>query len=414
MPSDLLIRNARLLDPGSARDGLFDVAVTDGRVSAIELGDDPQTSEKAATVSGELDPAGAGEIVDGTGLLLTPGLVDLHTHVFHGVSYWGLDPDPVAWRTGVTTWVDAGSAGGYSLEGFRTLAAEPAQVRIVALVNISAFGLVAESHELHVLANCDPVLAARAATEHPDLVRGIKVRLDRRTVGEHGLEPLRRALDAGERAGLPVMVHIGQQPPAVPDILAELRPGDIVTHCASGLATGTVGADGRVTDAVRAAHDRGVVYDVGHGYAGFAFDVAEAMLAGGAGPDVISSDLHARSVRGPAFDLPTVLAKMIAIGVPLADAVAAATVVPARTLGLDAGTLAVGAPADLALWKVAEGNFGVGDVHGAQRKAPLRLENAGTYVGGRRLPERWPAPLPWWVPADTGAPPRPTDSEGAL
>ncbi len=391
---DLIIRHARLLDPASARDGPFDVAVTDGRISAV---------------ADKLDSAGAREIVDGTGLLLTPGLVDLHTHVFHGVSYWGLDPDAVAWRTGVTTWVDAGSAGGYSLEGFRALAVEPARVRIVALVNISAFGLVAESHELHVLANCDPALAARAATEYPDLVRGIKVRLDRRTVGEHGLEPLRRALDAGERAGLPVMVHIGQGPPAVPDILAELRPGDIVTHCASGLATGTVGPDGRISDAVRAAHSRGVVYDVGHGYAGFAFDIAEAMLAAGAGPDVISSDLHSRSVRGPAFDLPTVLAKMMAIGLPLADAVAAATVTPAKTLGLDAGTLAVGALADMALWKVAEGNFGVADVHGARRSAPLRLENVGTYVGGHQLPKRQPAQLPWWVPGENGVlPARPT------
>jgi dihydroorotase len=390
VPSDLIIRNARLLDPGSARDGHFDVAVTDGRVSAID---------------DALDPAEAGEVVDGSGLLLTPGLVDLHTHVFHGVSYGGIDPDTIAGRSGVTTWVDAGSAGCYSLAGLQATA-DRALARIVALVNISAVGLVAESYELHALENLDPESVRHSAAEHPELVRGIKVRLDRRTTGKHGLEPLHRALDAGDRATLPVMVHIGQPPPAVPDILALLRPGDIVTHCASGLAVGTVDEDGRLGEAMRAGHDRGIVYDVGHGYAGFAFDVAEAMLAAGAGPDVISSDLHARSVHGPAFDLPTVLAKLLALGMPLGDTIAAATVVPARVLGLDAGTLAVGKPADLALWKVADGDFEVYDVHGQCRVAPLRLDNVGTYVGGELLPRRDPDPAPWWVPDSTPVPRR--------
>lgn len=389
MAADLLIRDARVLDPGTGRDGRFDVAVRDGIIAEVGTGLD----------------AGTADPVDGTGLLVTPGLVDLHTHVFHGVSYWGIDPDTVAGTSGVTTWVDAGSAGCYSLAGLQAVA-DRALARIVALVNISAVGLVAESYELHALENLDPEAVRRSAAEHPELVRGIKVRLDRRTTGTHGLEPLRRALDAGDRASLPVMVHIGQPPPAVPDILALLRPGDIVTHCASGLAVGTVEPDGRLAEAVRAAHDRGIVYDIGHGYAGFAFDVAEAMLAAGAGPDVVSSDLHARSVHGPAFDLPTVLAKLLAIGMPLADAVAAATVVPAKVLGLTAGTLAVGAPADLALWKVAEGNFEVSDVHGDRRIAPLRLENVGTYVGGRLLPRREPDPAPWWVPDSTPVPRR--------
>jgi dihydroorotase len=266
---------------------------------------------------------------------------------------------------------------------------------VYALLNIAGPGLAARTGEGRDLEACDPDLVAESVSRNRDFVRGIKVRIDAEAVGRNGVEPLRRAIVAAEACGLPVMVHIGRTPPAVDEVLALLRPGDVLTHCASGLADATGPAAG-------AARDRGVLFDIGHGSGGFAFDVAARQLAAGLAPHTISTDLHARSLYGPVFDLPTTMAKLLALGLPLADVVAAATVRPARALGLDAGTLAVGAPADLAVFRVAEGAAEVVDAHRQARSAPLRLINEATYVGGRRLPPAWPTPPPPWVPLTEG------------
>jgi dihydroorotase len=352
--------------------GRIDVAVRDGRIA----GTGPGLARDARTV------------VDVTGRIVTPGLVDLHTHV--GGGYWGIEPEPIAWYTGVTTWVDAGSAGAY------TLAPEPASaVRRPVLLNISAVGLAGRTGENRDLGNCDVALAIDTVQRHRERIRGIKVRIDRDTVGANGVEPLRRGLAAAEACGVPVMVHVGAAPPPVGEVLDLLRPGDIVTHCASGIAS-PLGAE------ARAAHARGVLFDIGHGSGGFAFDVLEAQLEAGMRPHTVSTDLHARSVYGPAFDLPTTMAKLLAVGVPLAEVLAAVTVNPARALGLDAGTLDPGAPADLAVFAVQEGSFEVVDANRQVRRSPLRLAGAATYVAGRLLDPSMPAPPAPWIPL-TGA-----------
>ncbi len=350
--------------------GVTDVAVHNGQIAAV-----------GADLSGAV-------VVDVAGRLVTPGLIDLHTPV--GPGYWGIDPGPVAWRTGVTTWVDAGSAGAYTLAGLR-LVSEKSDVRIPALLNISAVGLAGRTGESRDLANCDVDLAVETIRANRDLVRGIKVRIDRETVGGNGTEPLRRGLRVAEACGVPVMTHIGTAPPALDKVLALLRPGDIVTHCASGIASplGAAAAD---------AHRRGVLFDLGHGSGGFAFDVAEAQLAAGLTAYTISTDLHARSLHGPVFDLPTTIAKMLAIGVTLPDALDAATLHPARALGLPGGTITPGAPADLAVFRVEEGSFEVVDAHRQTRRSPLRLRNEATYVGGRLLTPRLAPPPPPWIP----------------
>jgi dihydroorotase len=377
-PYDLLFTGGDVLDPGGGHAGRLDVAVSAGRIAAV-----------GADLS-----AGAARRVDVTGRLLTPGLVDLHTHVFPGGGYWGIDPDPIAWYTGVTTWVDAGSAGAYTIDGLRAFAAGR-QVRVPVLLNIAAPGLAARTGESRDLDNVDVDLAVETIRHHRDLIRGVKVRIDSAIVGDNGVEPLRRGLAAAGACGLPVMVHIGSAPPPVDEVLELLRPGDIVTHCASGIAN-PLGA------AAEAAYARGVRFDIGHGSGGFAFDVAGAQLAAGIRPYTISTDLHARSLYGPAFDLPTTMAKLLALGLSLDEVVAAATVQPARALGLDAGTLTPGAPADLAVFTVDERPFEVVDAHRQVRQAPLRLRNDATYVSGRRLPPRLPVPPPSWIPL-TGA-----------
>ena len=373
-PYDLLFVGGDVIDVGGGKLGRLDVAVRDGRIAAV----------------GAALPRDARQLVDVGGRLVTPGLVDLHTHVYPGAGYWGIDPDPIAWYSGVTTWVDAGSAGAYTIDGLRASSAGR-QVRVPVLLNIAGQGLAARTGEGRDLADCDVDLAVDAVLRNRDMIRGIKVRIDAATVGGNGVEPLRRARSAAAACGIPIMVHIGTTPPPLDEVLALLRPGDIVTHCASGIAS-------PLGPAVSDAHERGVLFDIGHGSGGFAFDVLEKQLAGGLRPHTISTDLHARSLYGPAFDLPTTMAKLLAAGLSLQDVVAAATVHPARALGLAAGTLAPGAAADLAVFAVEEGSFEVVDAHRQTRRAPLRVVNEATYVAGRRLEPRLPAPPPPWIP----------------
>ncbi|GAA4927283.1 amidohydrolase family protein [Actinoplanes utahensis] len=362
MTWDLLLTGA---EPG-------DIAVRGGRIAA----------------AGPDLPRDAHRIIDVTGHLITPGLIDVHTHV--GPGYWGIDPDPVAWYSGVTTWVDAGSAGAYTVAGLRRVA-QTTSVRVRALLNISAVGLAGRTGESRDLANCDVPLAVDAIQANRDLFHGIKVRIDRETVGANGVEPLRRGLAAAETCGVPVMVHIGTAPPTLDDVLDLLRPGDLVTHCASGIAA-------PLGPAVRAAADRGVLLDLGHGSGGFAFDVLEAQLDAGLRPYTVSTDLHARSLHGPVFDLPTTMAKLLAVGVPLPEVIAAVTTHPARALDLPGGTLTVGDPADFAIFEVRAEPLTVVDAHRQTRTSPVRLVNEATYVAGRPLPPRLPAPPAPWIP----------------
>ncbi|WP_327003601.1 amidohydrolase/deacetylase family metallohydrolase [Dactylosporangium sp. NBC_01737] len=376
MGGDLLLTGGEVLDP-AGRSGRLDVAVHGGRIAAV---------------GPDLPRDGAREVLDVRGRLVTPGLIDLHTHVHPGATYWGIDPDAVAWYSGVTTWVDAGSAGAYTLEGLRR-AVRTMTVRVPVLLNIAAVGLTGRTGESRDLDTCDVDLAIATVAANRDLVAGIKVRVDRETVGRHGTEPLRRGLRVAEACGVPLMAHIGAGPPSVDEVLDLLRPGDLVTHCASAIAAGPAVLRPSLLEAYR----RGVRFDIGHGSGGFAFDVLEAQLAAGLTPFSVSSDLHARSLYGPVFDLPTTMAKLLAAGLPLAEVVAAATSRPAAALGLPGGSLAAGAPADLAVAGPRRA------VH-RRRRAPAAADRPGTAgqrgdVRGRAAAApRLPADPPPWVP----------------
>jgi dihydroorotase len=383
MRFDLVIRGGEVIDPGGGHEGKLDVAVTRGRIAAVDR---------------DIPADAAFEVIDADGQYVTPGLVDLHTHVFHKVTYWGINPDPVASRSGVTTWNDAGSVGALTLPGLREFIIEPARVGITAFMNISNIGLVGENDELANLNYLDVDLFRLLADRNRDIIRGVKVRMGSPTVGEHGLEPLRRARRAAEECQLPMMVHIAFGPPEIGEVLELMRPGDILTHCFTGLTMKLVDDAGQMLDAAKRAWDSGVIMDIGHGTGSFSYDTAEALMSVGRRPEVISTDLHQLSINGPAYDLPTVMSKFLQLGMSLEDVVRATTSRPAEILGLErgVGTLQPGSPADIALFRLLQGNFPLYDIWGAMREGNRLLVNTRTIIGGRTL-EPLPAEpsAPW-------------------
>jgi len=387
MQFDLLVKGGEVVDPGSGRRGALDVAVSRNRIAAV----DPNIPASAAA-----------RVIDAAGKIVTPGLVDLHSHVFHGCSYWGVRPDPVASRSGVTTWIDAGSAGAMTLDGFREYIVKPARARIYAFLNISYIGLVGPDHELMNLNYCDIDVFKRIYDLNRDLVVGVKVRMMSSTVGEQGVKPLERARQAADECAVPMMMHIGYAPPSIDECLPFLKKGDILTHCFTGFDMRILAENGKLRDSARDAWERGVVMDIGHGTGAFVFEVAEPLIQQDYKPTVISTDIHQLSIRGPMYDLPTCMNKCLTLGMSLDEVVEAATSAPARAVGLDdeVGALKPGLMADIALFEVEKGTFRYYDVKMDMREGHERLRHSLTIVGGRPLdplPEDPPAP---WLSGD--------------
>ncbi len=384
MRFDLLVKNGTLIDPASARHGPHDIAIKRGQIAAIER---------------EIPAESAAQVIDAAGQFVTPGLVDLHTHVYHGATFWGIAPDPVAARSGVTTWLDVGSAGAYNLIGLRDWIVRPSHARIYALLNISSIGLTAPTYELSNLNYCDVDICCKLVDQNRDFVLGIKARIDTNTVGANGIEPLLRARQAADRLQLPLMAHIGIGPPTIKEVLPHLRPGDILTHCFTGHSMKLIDDDGKLLEDARRAWDNGVVLDIGHGAGSFSFLTAEAMLAAGQLPDVISSDIHQISVHGPMFDMPTCLSKFMALGLSFGQVIRAATVAPAQAMGLadQLGALRVGGPADIAVFAVDEGAFTFYDVFMNARTGKQRVRNTHTIARGRLMQTQPDGPTAPWI-----------------
>jgi dihydroorotase len=388
MRFDLLIKGGHTIDDASGLTGRNDVAISRDRIAAV---------------SPDIPADRSFRTIDASGLYVTPGLIDLHTHVYHGATFWGVEADGIASRSGVTSWVDVGSAGALTLEGLRRFVIKPAKARISAFLNISYIGLTGYDFELANIAYCDVELFEIVANLNRDILHGVKVRMGATTCGNNGIEPMRRAVQAAERCDYPVMVHIAAPPPSIQEILALLRPGDIITHCFTGHGMKLLDGDGAPLAAAREAIDRGVILDIGHGAGSFNFNSAEAMLAHGIKPQAISSDVHQISMEGPMFDMPTCISKFLAIGMSLNEAVAMATSGPAGILGMtDRGTLKPGALADVALFSLEKGHFPLYDTAENLRTGRELLVNQLTIIGGQPMP-RDPAPIraAWFEPWGT-------------
>ncbi|MDR3590836.1 MAG: amidohydrolase/deacetylase family metallohydrolase [Negativicutes bacterium] len=266
-------------------------------------------------------------------LFLSPGWIDIHAHVYHGVGNLSIPADTVGLSTGVHLIADAGSAGEETITGFERYVAPACSTAIKAWLNISSVGL-AFMPEVSDIAFIDVEKTIRAAGDHRPFVCGIKVRSEKNTVGSLGLQPVKLAAAAARAAGLPLMVHIGAPPPCIEDILDLLIAGDVVTHCYHGKTCPPWLPDGNPIPAMRKALARGVLLDVGHGVSSFSFEIAKKAIAAGFPPFSIGTDAHALNLAGPVYDLPTTMAKMLAAGMGLIDVIGAVTAAPAQILQL--------------------------------------------------------------------------------
>ena len=375
---DLVLKNARLIDPGAALDAAGDIAFAKGEIAACGT---------------NVDVSDAQTVVDVAGRIVCPGLIDLHTHVYWGGTSIGVDPVAYAAVAGTTTLVDAGTAGPGNFAGFRAHVIEPASPRIFAFLNISFAGIYAFSEEVMV-GECgdfrllNPYVCLRAAEENRDLIVGIKVRIGMSASDGRGAGPLDVALEVAEELNLPVMCHLDNPPPSRLEVLNRLRPGDILTHCFRPFPGAPARArDGHIYEEIREARERGVLFDIGHGAGSFGFVSAEAMLAGGFQPDSISSDVHTLSINGPAHNQLVTLSKFLALGVSETDVIRASTSGPANAIGKpELGCLEVGTPGDVSVLEIEQGEFQFADVNGLIRTGERQFKLSAMVMAGQLWP----------------------------
>jgi dihydroorotase len=345
---NFLLKGGRLLDPASDRDGFFDIRVRDGKVEAIGA----NLASDGATV------------IDVKDLIVTPGLIDVHLHLMKGLGALGVDPDIFGVGSGVTTVVDAGSAGHSLLAVFRNYVTSSAKTRVLNYVNLSTLGGVT-GPGYGILADprlIDEDKIGNAVEANRDFIVGIKIMATGAALGAEGLKPLARARKLGDSLKLPLLVHIGESwnkdtaPVHVGDVLKYLRPGDIVTHMFTVHPGGLLDGNGKLWPQVRDAKESGVLMDVGHGLHNLNFDVARKVLDQGLHPDGVSTDGHRGNRAGPVYDLPTTMAKLMALGFSLTQVVEMATVNAARLLKRtnEMGTIRIGDPAEISVLKVEE------------------------------------------------------------
>ena len=368
---DMLIKGGTVVDPSQGIHTVRDVAISDGKIAAVDASIDESTSS---------------EVIEAGGLIVTPGLIDMHVHAYPGVCCYGLEPDVTNIARGVTTAMDCGSAGARTFPAFRQYFIERAETRLYALLNISTMGIISSKiGELVDMRWADVEETAEAGRANRDVVLGVKVRLSGDVVAmDDKLDALKRGVEAAESFGGIVMIHVGDKETPLETLTAHLRPGDVVTHAFRQWG-GVAGADREVVAELREARGRGIIFDVGHGAGSCSFDTIETALAHDFLPDTISSDVSTISVEGPVFDLVTTMSKFLHFGMSLYDVIRCTTQVPAQVMGLGEGlgTLRPGAIGDVTIMSLDEGEFAFTDAEGNTTQARQKFSPVNTIKGGR-------------------------------
>jgi dihydroorotase len=388
---DLVVKGAEVLDPSQSLRARRDIGIRHGLIEAI---------------TDSIPPERAHRVMNADNRLVVPGLIDLHAHVYPYGSAIGIPADELITLQGTTTLVSAGDAGANNFAAFRRFVVPQTRARLFAFVHIANHGLAGfPVPELYNIDFAQVDAAARVIAENADMVLGAKVRMSENVIAKHGLEPLKRATLACERSGTSakIMCHIGgvETPELMSQILDTLRPGDVLTHAYSGAPNlggkfTNIVQDGKLLPAALAAKQRGVLFDVGHGGGSFDYTVAEVAIAAGAGPDIISSDIHVYSGNTPGMPYLTwVMSKFLNLGVPLEQVISMATSTPAKVIGRVAklGTLQVGAPADLSLVEVVMEDVEFVDTRNNKRPGRVFIRPAGAIVAGVAYGRPYQAPF---------------------
>lgn len=352
---DLLIRGGRVIDPAQNIDGPMDVAVSSGKIAAVM----PNIPLRAA-----------GNVIDATDRIVTPGLIDLHTHVYDGFLNNGANPDVVGVSQGVTTVVDGGSAGHAIFAGFANYVIPAAQTTVYCFLHIGSFGL-AVMPELWYQEEINADATETVIAKYPDLIRGVKVRIVGKLIAREGIAVVRAAKHTAKKCRLPLMVHIGDREKGVsPSLTRELLPlleeGDILSHIYTGQFGGLLGEDGKAVPEIVAARQCGVILDVANGINNMAYGAAKRMMEQGLLPTTVSTDVTKNSVAGPAYGLTVTMSKLWELGLPFEEMIAMTTLNPAKAVRIDArkGSLKPGMDADVSVLEIIAGCWPLPDSHG--------------------------------------------------
>lgn len=319
MSKKLIIKGGKLLDLHSGfKYESRDLLVEDGIIKKI----------------GEDIEAEGAEYLKLNGEIITPGFIDVHTHVYTGNTSLGINADTVGVNTGTTTVFDAGSSGAANFQDFRSKVIEKSETRVIALLNVASQGLAAGLSELTDLKNIDFEAIKETVQKNQDIIKGIKARASASVVGQLGIKPIETAKDIAVRLGLPLVVHIGNYPPAIEDVLAIMQKGDVITHCYHGKPNGLLKADGSIKEETLRAIDRGVIFDVGHGTASFNFITAKRAMKQGFYPSSISTDIYIKNYKGPVHSLAVTMSKLLNLGLSLEECVTKVTTIPMESFKL--------------------------------------------------------------------------------
>ncbi len=372
---DLVLTGGRVIDERNGIDGVNDVAIKGGKIAAVGPG----------------LAASAAKVRDVKGLVVAPGLIDIHTHVYHKATSLSVDPGLIARRSACTTLIDAGSAGAGNYAGFRDYVMAHSPYRIYAFLNISFPGIFGFDKDVSVgEATARSMLpvhrCVQAIEENRDRIIGVKVRIGGIVTGDLGLGALELALEAANAVDLPLMTHIGHPPPSYGDVVDMLRPGDILTHCYRPEPNSAIGEDGKILPQIIAARERGVLFDIAHGMGAFGYETAETALTAGFKPDLISSDVHVIAIEGPGFDLLHVMSKLWNSGLTLPEVIGMSTSRPALAIRKpELGHLGVGVAADIAVLREVESDFVFEDVVGQKRQGTKLLQPEMVFLGGKEM-----------------------------